>query len=221
MHPKPRTTISAYLAKPRTPAYRQRRWSGFRTQMVQMHRYNPGIAKRTCAALLLWGAFGWGIQSLAHAQFSPHQPFTVLSSTSPNKRTVVASLASGTHTETLPGGPNGAVLPPGTLAPDRTYANNYTWGNCTWYVASRRPVPSGWGNASSWYYNAISSGWSVGTVPALGAIAWTGAGWSGHVALVEQVSSDNRQVYISEMNYRGLDVKSFRWAYASSFKYIY
>ncbi|GAC1371970.1 MAG: hypothetical protein NVSMB39_6150 [Candidatus Saccharimonadales bacterium] len=112
-------------------------------------------------------------------------------------------------------------MPPGAMAPFATYRNSYAWGQCTWYVASRRQIPPNWGNANSWYYHAVSTGWKVGTVPAVAAVAWTGAGYYGHVALVEQVSADDRQVYVSEMNYRGVGVKSFRWAPASSFKYIY
>jgi surface antigen len=53
------------------------------------------------------------------------------------------------------------------------------------------------------------------------AIAWTPAGSYGHVALVEQISADGSQVYISEMNYRGVGIKDYRWVSAKSFKYIY
>jgi surface antigen len=61
----------------------------------------------------------------------------------------------------------------------------------------------------------------VGNQPALGAIAWTAAGTYGHVALVEDISADGTQVYLSEMNYQGLWVRSTRWANTSSFRYIY
>jgi surface antigen len=137
-----------------------------------------------------------------------------------------ANLTAAAPVQLLSSGPTGQLMPPGTMAPDNTYRNSYAKGQCTWYVASRRQVPSGWGNASSWYYNAISSGWSVGTVPAIAAIAWdpaytNGAGGAGHVALVERVSDDGTQVYVSEMNYRGPYVKSFRWAPSTGFKYIY
>jgi surface antigen len=107
------------------------------------------------------------------------------------------------------------------MAAEHTYPNTYSRGQCTWYVAGRRQVPDDWGNAVSWYYHAVAGGWSVGTIPAVAAIAWTAAGWYGHVALVEQVSPDGKQVYISEMNSQGVGVKSFRWAPASAFKYIY
>jgi surface antigen len=98
--------------------------------------------------------------------------------------------------------------------------NGYAFGYCTYYVASRRSVPSNWGNANQWYYNAQASGFSVGSTPVPGAIAWTGAGYYGHVAYVESVSGNN--VTISEMNFNGnWDKVTYRTVSASSFLYIY
>jgi surface antigen len=107
------------------------------------------------------------------------------------------------------------------MSPSGTYTNHYGWGQCTRYVAGRRQVPGNWGNANTWYPRAAAAGWSVGTTPAVGAIAWTSAGPLGHVALVEQISVDYERVYISEMNEAGLGVKSYRWVPARTFKYIY
>ena len=99
-------------------------------------------------------------------------------------------------------------------------ANGYSFGYCTWYVANRRSVPSNWGNANAWYYNAQASGFSVGSTPVAGAIAWSGAGYDGHVAYVESVSGNS--VTISEMNFNGgWDRVSYRTVAASSFRYIY
>ena len=76
------------------------------------------------------------------------------------------------------------------------------------------------GDARNWYYAAQSYGYAVGSVPAVGAVAWTPNGYYGHVAYVEAVNGD--QVFISEMNYNGgWGVTSTRWASASSFSYIY
>ena len=98
--------------------------------------------------------------------------------------------------------------------------NGYAYGYCTFYVASRRNVPSNWGNANTWYYNAQASGFKVGSAPVPGAIAWTGAGYYGHVAYVEAVSGGT--VTISEMNYNGnWNRVTSRTAPASSFRYIY
>lgn len=98
--------------------------------------------------------------------------------------------------------------------------NGYAYGYCTWYVASRRNIPSYWGDARNWYYNAQVSGFSVGSVPAPGAIAWTGAGYLGHVAYVESASGG--MVTISEMNGpAGWGRVDTRTVPASSFRYIY
>ncbi|HVE81102.1 MAG TPA: LysM peptidoglycan-binding domain-containing protein [Candidatus Dormibacteraeota bacterium] len=97
---------------------------------------------------------------------------------------------------------------------------NYAYGYCTYYVAMRRPVPSGWGNAVSWLYNARAGGYKTGSAPAVGAIAWGGGGYYGHVAYVEAVSGDS--VTVSEMNYNGnWNRVTKRTVPASSFKYIY
>jgi surface antigen len=80
--------------------------------------------------------------------------------------------------------------------------NGYDYGYCTWYVASQLPVPANWGNASSWAYYAGQSGWSVSSVPHVGAIAQTpyAAGGEGHVAMVTAVSPDGQSVKITDMN---------------------
>lgn len=111
-----------------------------------------------------------------------------------------------------------------TSAPSLTHysggGNSYATGYCTYYVASRRSVPAFWGNASSWYYAAQSSGFSVGSAPAPGAIAWTGAGYYGHVAYVESVSGG--MVTVSEMNFNGgWNRVSSRTVPAGTFRYIY
>ena len=98
--------------------------------------------------------------------------------------------------------------------------NGYAYGYCTYYVASRRSLPSFWGNANGWYYNAQASGFTVGNKPVAGAVAWTPAGYYGHVAYVEQVSGN--QVLISEMNYNGnWNRVTTRWVPSYSFRYIY
>ncbi|MCC7289046.1 CHAP domain-containing protein [bacterium] len=95
----------------------------------------------------------------------------------------------------------------------------YSYGHCTAYVASRRPVPGNWGNARDWLPRAKAMGWLTGPHPTVGAIAWTPSGTWGHVAYVEEVVGD--KVRVSEMNYVGWNVRSSRWAAASSFQYIY
>ncbi len=98
--------------------------------------------------------------------------------------------------------------------------NSYPRGQCTWYVASRRSVPNNLGNANSWYYNAQASGFGVGRKPVTGAIAWTAAGYYGHLAYVEGVSGD--MVTVTEMNYNGnWNRVTRRTVPVSDFLYIY
>ena len=79
--------------------------------------------------------------------------------------------------------------------------DHFPYGQCTWYVASRRPIP--WnGNAGDWFSEAQSLGWPTGLTPQPGAIMVTWESWYGHVAYVERVNPDGSWV-VSEMNYAG------------------
>jgi len=131
------------------------------------------------------------------------------------KPTPVAPAASALHASVATGYTSAPSLTRYTYS-----GNGYAFGYCTYYVATRRNIPGNWGNANQWYYNAQASGFSVGSVPVAGAIAWSGAGYYGHVAYVESVSGS--MVTISEMNYNGnWDIVTRRTVPASSFRYIY
>lgn len=102
--------------------------------------------------------------------------------------------------------PNGSVQPAivrsaaiSSFAATYGY-NGYDYGYCTWYVASKIPVPSNWGNANTWALYAAPSGWTVSTVPRVGAVAQTSRGFQGHVAIVEAVSPDGTTIKYSDMN---------------------
>lgn len=103
--------------------------------------------------------------------------------------------------------------------------NGYDFGFCTWYVASRIPVPSNWGNANTWDdYARRTPGWGVSLVPSVGAIAQTDGGGLGHVAIVSAVSPDGSQIIYTDMN--GIAgwgrVGTSGWVSASHFQhYIY
>ena len=90
----------------------------------------------------------------------------------------------------------------------------YPYGQCTNYVASRRPVGR-WHNASTWYSMAQAEGWAVGSTPKVGAIGQQG----NHVVYIEKVKGN--QVYLSERNYDYNGSYRERWANASDFLYIY
>lgn len=110
---------------------------------------------------------------------------------------------------------------PKAYVPSGYFGNAYAFGQCTYYVASRRSVPSFWGNAASWFYNAQASGFSVGRQPVPGAIAWTPRGWYGHVAIVEQVNGS--EILVSDMNFNGnWNRVTTRWTTLAEFQgYIY
>jgi surface antigen/LysM repeat protein len=79
----------------------------------------------------------------------------------------------------------------------------YPFGQCTWYVNTKRPAPWG-GNAWQWYGRARAWGRPVGSQPRVGAImvTWESPYW-GHVAYVERVYPDGSWL-VSEMNYYGV-----------------
>lgn len=92
-------------------------------------------------------------------------------------------------------------------APGSKY-NGYPYGYCTYYVATRRSVPSSWGDAKRWLSSAKNAGYATGSTPAVGAIVVTSESWWGHVAFVESVNGNS--ITISEMNARGWGVTSSR-----------
>jgi surface antigen len=99
------------------------------------------------------------------------------------------------------GGGGGAPVVGGAAG---SLANHFSYGYCTWYVATRRAVP--WmGDAGQWPPNARAMGFAEGMVPRVGAIMATWEGPIGHVAYVEAVNPDGSWV-VSEMNYVGWNV---------------
>lgn len=74
---------------------------------------------------------------------------------------------------------------------------SYDRGWCTYYAAARSGAPGGWGNARTWHIYAALAGWTVSTIPRVGAIAQTSAN---HVGIVEAVSPDGTMIKYSDMN---------------------
>lgn len=82
-----------------------------------------------------------------------------------------------------------------TYDPNPVY-NSYSPGWCTWWVATQRYVPHGWGDAINWLGRAQGAGMATGSTPTVGSImTWPG---QNHVAYVEAVHGDGT-VTISEM----------------------
>ena len=115
-----------------------------------------------------------------------------------------------------------AALPaaalPGAVNAQGPCGNHFAFGQCTWYVASRRCIP--WlGNAYQWWANARAAGFAEGHVPQAGAVVvWSpGGGGSssvGHVAYVEAVGPSGDvpagSFKLSEMNWGGWDRVTYR-----------
>lgn len=89
-------------------------------------------------------------------------------------------------------------------APAGPWPNHFSFGYCTWYVATKRYVP--WfGNAIEWWPNARAYGFPEGQTPRVGAIMVTRESGFGHVAYVEAVNGDGSWT-VSEMNFTAWDV---------------
>ena len=96
--------------------------------------------------------------------------------------------------------------------------DHFAYGQCTWYVASRRCVPWG-GNARDWY-NAAARGFKEGHTPIAGAVVvfWPGGDGAsrsfGHVAYVEAVGPaagiPGGYFKLSEMNFNGWNRVNYR-----------
>ena len=103
--------------------------------------------------------------------------------------------------------------------------NRFAFGQCTYWADMRYDQLAGrfvdWiGNAYQWYYGAKSApGWIVSSTPHVPSIIVLqpyvqGAGYYGHVAVVERINSDG-SVYASNMNWYangGWDRESF-WTF--------
>lgn len=100
----------------------------------------------------------------------------------------------------------------------QTSSNMFSWGSCVWFVAQKRAVGN-WGNANQWLANARADGFATGSVPQVGAIAWTGRGALGHVAYI--IAVNGNQVTVQDSNYAGLGVITTRVTSASEWQYIY
>jgi LysM repeat protein len=85
-----------------------------------------------------------------------------------------------------------------SVPPQTPLHDGFPYGQCTYYVATRRAVE--WsGNAIDWW-RAAGSKRPEGRLPVEGAIVVFNVGWVGHVAYVEHVNLDGT-FEISEMNY--------------------
>jgi surface antigen len=106
------------------------------------------------------------------------------------------------------------TVPVSQLSTNNFYGKShaYPYGQCTWWVAQKRPVSS-WGNAREWLTRASLSGYPVcrGSFcqPQVGAIiSLRTTSPFGHVGFVERV--EDGKVIFSEMNYIGWGKVNYR-----------
>ena len=99
--------------------------------------------------------------------------------------------------------------------------NRFAFGQCTFWANMRYHALTGYwvpwlGNAYQWAYGASSSGWVVSSKPRVPSIivlqpGVEGAGYYGHVAVVERINADG-SVYTSDYNWYsngGWDILSY------------
>lgn len=128
-----------------------------------------------------------------------------------NRNTVIRSTSSSRNSTSGSGSVNYAA---------GSSKNGYPYGYCTYFVATKRFVPSNWGNAKNWLNSAKRAGYSTGNQPAVGSIGVTPESWWGHVVFVESVNGN--MVTFSEMNAVGWGKVSRRTLPVSSFRgFIY
>ncbi|KKI56318.1 CHAP domain-containing protein [Staphylococcus pasteuri] len=113
-----------------------------------------------------------------------------------------------------------------TTTQNSSSGNLYTAGQCTWYVYDKvgGKIGSTWGDARNWASAAQQAGYTVNNTPKAGSILQSSAGGYGHVAYVENVSSDG-SVTVSEMNYNGgpfsVSTRTISASEAGSYNYIH
>jgi surface antigen len=153
----------------------------------------------------------------AKGGFNIFSPFTNLSKSTSNNTGLVLQQAATATAVTQDGFDQGggqtfAGLP--TIPPDAGAGGlgRFFYGQCTWWANYRYHQMSNiwvpWlGNAWQWRYGAANYGWVVSATPKVGAIVVLqpgvqGAGYYGHVAIVEQVNPDG-SVNTSNFNWLG------------------
>jgi len=136
--------------------------------------------------------------------FNIFQSFSNLIQSNANNPSLVAQLAATATAVTHQDGYGGGNLLGGGSG------DHFAFGNCTFWAALRYHQLTGhwvpWvGNAYQWAYGAQQAGWIVSSSPHVPSIivlqpGVQGAGWLGHVAIVEKINSDG-SVYTSDMNW--------------------
>jgi surface antigen len=173
------------------------------------------------AALLLFIVLGTLIAVVptgneGQVGFNIFQPIMNVVKTNGNNTGVIAQQAATATAVTQdgydPGAQGYAGLPPAPPGSDAGGLGHFFYGQCTYWANMRYHSMTGvwvtWlGNANQWVSGAANNGWIVSATPKAGSIivlqaGVQGAGWYGHVAVVEKVKSDG-SVVTSNWNWGG------------------
>jgi surface antigen len=191
-------TINRPLPRVRTSATGGRQWEGRVDGKIPVSHWQVVV---TC--------------SLAQGQVTAERSFVAPHGVGPGRESQVfvpGSVKTHETSSSARGGNGGGA---GSL---------YPRGECTWYVATRRPdlpyFAGGSGNARNWIASAQRDGLPIGREPVAGAVAvflpgQYKAGKYGHVAYVEAVYPRERKMLISEYNFSvhlGKDRRTISWA---------
>jgi surface antigen len=145
------------------------------------------------------------VQSSAQRALAEPMRFMSLRDDPVDPAPAAASLVSAPPPPPAPAAPAVTRASTSTLGTVAGASGRFFYGYCTWWVASKRPIP--WlGNAWQWWWNAPAYGFAEGSTPRVGAIMAMGIGRSspqGHVAYVESVDADGTFT-VSEMNWWGV-----------------
>jgi surface antigen len=147
------------------------------------------------------------------AGFNPFQPILSLAQGSNSNPNLLAQQAATVTAVTRDGyEPGNTQTYTGLPTPPLGTSNydGFTYGQCTYWADFRYHELTGYwvpwgGDAYEWAYGARASGWIVSSTPHMPSIivlqpGVQGAGYFGHVAVVERINSDG-SVYASNWNW--------------------
>ncbi len=158
-----------------------------------------------------------GNQAGASGGFNILKPLMDIVNTKGNNTAGLIAAQAATATAVTQDGydPGAKVYPGVPAAPPGSGGgglNRFFYGQCTYWANMRYHALTGvwvpWlGNANQWYAGALNYGWNTSTAPKLHSIivlqaGVQGAGYYGHVAIVEQINSDG-SVVTSDYNWAG------------------
>ncbi len=221
----PQTGALPTLTKSNTTALRQpvliRGTGKRREEPVRPTHKRRLVVHLAVAVLLVFTVLGTLIAvmptgSEAHGGFNLFQPIMNLVNTRSNNTGLIAQQAATATAVTQDGYDSGAQVYAGVpSAPTGSTSGGlarFFYGQCTYWANMRYHNLTGvwvtWlGNANQWASGAANSGWVVSGTPKVYSIivlqAWVqGAGYYGHVAVVEKINADG-SVLTSNWNWAG------------------